>query len=165
MYALYLCLQKNRVGIINVVSKTDDITRKSTMNLKCVLSLYILLGINCYQLSIVMFLCFTVFVRSHPNYTAGGTIAGEPSPPWRIKIVMSSLRLILRDEFQTIHNSPLRSSSSTVPGIDVDPKKVALKVSKYKKIATQNIFNKFYLKIIQGNYKYTQMALKTRKEE
>ena len=48
---------------------------------------------------------------SHPNYTSEGTNAGEPSPPWKIKIVMACLRTILRDESQAIGNSPIRSSS------------------------------------------------------
>ena len=37
----------------------------------------------------------------------GGTKAGEPSHPWRIKIVMACLRIILRDESQTVGNNPL----------------------------------------------------------
>ena len=48
---------------------------------------------------------------SHPNYTSGGIKAVEPSLPWKIKIVMACLRIILCDESQTVGNSPLRSSS------------------------------------------------------
>ena len=32
---------------------------------------------------------------------------GEPCPPWRMKIAMACLRIILRDEFQTVGNSSL----------------------------------------------------------
>ena len=48
---------------------------------------------------------------SRSNYTSGGTKVGEPSPPWKIKIVMPCLRIILRNESQTVINSPLHSSS------------------------------------------------------
>ena len=47
------------------------------------------------------------------NYTSGCTKDGEPSPPWRIKIVMACHRTILRDESQTVGNRPLRGSSPT----------------------------------------------------
>ena len=52
-----------------------------------------------------------------------------------------------------------------VPGIDVDPKEVATNFQNAKQTAKQNIFMRFYLKSIKGNYKYTQTALKTRKED
>ena len=48
---------------------------------------------------------------SHSDYTSEGTRVGKPSFPWRIKIVTACLRIILRDEFETIGNSLLRSSS------------------------------------------------------
>ena len=51
------------------------------------------------------------------NYTSGGTEGGEPSPPWRIKIVMAYLRIILKDESHTVGNSPLRCSSDIKPYI------------------------------------------------
>ena len=41
-------------------------------------------------------------------------------PPWRIKIVMTCLRIIIRNESQTVSNSPLRSSGpmlNPTPGI------------------------------------------------
>ena len=49
-----------------------------------------------------------------PNQITVGTTAGEPFPPWRIKIVLACFRIILRDETQTVDNSPLRSTSSTL---------------------------------------------------
>ena len=45
------------------------------------------------------------------EYQSG--VSSNP-PPWRIKIVLASLRIILRDESQTVGNSPLRSSSPTL---------------------------------------------------
>ena len=51
---------------------------------------------------------------AHTNYTYGGTKAGEPSPPWKTKIVMACVRNILRVESQTVCSSPLRSSSPTL---------------------------------------------------
>ena len=44
---------------------------------------------------------FQVFIE---NYTSGDTKARETSPPWQIKIMMTCLRTILRDESQTIGN-------------------------------------------------------------
>ena len=41
------------------------------------------------------------------NYTSGHTKAGEPSPPGLIKIAMACIRIILRDEGQTVGNSSL----------------------------------------------------------
>ena len=51
---------------------------------------------------------------SLPNYASGDTTAGEPFPPWNIKIVMPCLQTILRDESQSVGNNPLRSSSPTL---------------------------------------------------
>ena len=48
------------------------------------------------------------------NHTSGGIKAREPSPPWRIKIVIACLQTILRDESQTVGNSPQRFSSPTL---------------------------------------------------
>ena len=45
------------------------------------------------------------------NYTSEGTEEIEPSPPWKIKIVMSCLRIILRDGVESFGNSPQHSSS------------------------------------------------------
>ena len=47
---------------------------------------------------------------SHSNYTK----AGEPFPPWQIKIVMPCLRTNFREESQTVHNSPLHYSDPTL---------------------------------------------------
>ena len=58
---------------------------------------------------------------SHLNYTSGGTKAGEPSLPGRIKIVMAYLRIILRDEFQTIDNSPLAQLQSDIKPTQPNP--------------------------------------------
>ena len=33
--------------------------------------------------------------------------AGEPSPPVRVKIAMACLQIFLRDEYQSVGNSPL----------------------------------------------------------
>ena len=52
--------------------------------------------------------------KFHSNYTFGGTEASEPSPPWRIKIVMACLRTILKDESKTVGNSPLCCFSPTL---------------------------------------------------
>ena len=41
------------------------------------------------------------------NYSSGDTKAGEPAPPGRIKIAMACLWITLRDESQTVSNSPL----------------------------------------------------------
>ena len=46
-------------------------------------------------------------------YTTGGTKVKELSPHWRIKTVMACVRTILRDESETVSNSPLRFSSPT----------------------------------------------------
>ena len=48
------------------------------------------------------------------NYTSGSTKAGEPSPPWRTKIVMACFRTTPRDESQTVSNNPLRCSNATL---------------------------------------------------
>ena len=44
------------------------------------------------------------------------------------------------------------SLGKTVPGINVDPKEVATKVSKY---TTDSYTERFHLEIMQENYKYT----------
>ena len=51
---------------------------------------------------------------SHLHCTSGGTNAGEPSLPWQIKIMMTCVRIILKDESQTVGNSPHRSSKQTL---------------------------------------------------
>ena len=42
---------------------------------------------------------------SHPCYKTGGTKAEQPSVPFWIRIVIASLRIILKDESQTVGNS------------------------------------------------------------
>ena len=44
------------------------------------------------------------------NYASRGIKAGDPSPPWLIKIVMAYLCIILWDEFQTAGKSQLYCS-------------------------------------------------------
>ena len=58
--------------------------------------------------------CNVLQVLIHPNYSSGGTKAGEPSPPWWMKIVMGRVRIILRDQSETVGNSPLHCSSQTL---------------------------------------------------
>ena len=55
-----------------------------------------------------------VLQDSIQNYTCGDIKEGKPSPPWRVKIGMGCLRIILRDESQTVGSSPLRSSGPTL---------------------------------------------------
>ena len=65
--------------------------------------------------------CNVLPYNSHPNYTSGDTKAGETSPPGRIKIAMACLRIILRDESQTICNSPLAQLQSDVKTYPTQP--------------------------------------------
>ena len=51
------------------------------------------------------------------NYKSGVTKAEKPSPPWRIKIRIECLQNILRDESETVGNSPQRCSSPTLNSI------------------------------------------------
>ena len=58
--------------------------------------------------------CNVLQVLIHPNYSSRGTKAGELSPPWWMKIAMACVRIILRDESQTVGNSLLHYSSPTL---------------------------------------------------
>ena len=72
--------------------------------------------------------------ESLSGISSGGTKAGKPSPQWQIKIVMACFRIILRNESQTVSNSPLRNSNPTlspinqqmIPGLGFDIGKFGL---------------------------------------
>ena len=68
-------------------------------------SVFITTGLDEQEIVTVVINFFSLLNAIKFSQSGGGE--GEASPPWRIKIAMTCLRYILRDECQTVGTRPL----------------------------------------------------------